>query len=217
MRTFRLGNVVLGLAVALAMTTAALGQVNPPVASNIPPPFAKQPSVFGGSFELFAGGSMEFARATQANGKAISTTNVGGFQTGLRYHLTDNHAFEFRYSWAEPLQTYGTNLFVKSRENTFSIDYVYTFLSDHRIRPYLLAGYSIIHYVAILPQSSPGAFNQIRPGYDYGVGLDWKISNTWSLRTEYRGIIYHIPDFNLIYIGAWNHRPVPDIALVYHF
>lgn len=201
----------------LAMAMAALGQVNPPVASNIPPPFAKQPSVFGGSMEVFAGGSMQFARATTANNNAISTTNVGGFQVGVRYHLTDHHAFEFRYSYAQPEQSYGLNLHVKSHQNTYSIDYAFTFLSDRKIRPFLLGGYSIVHYVAVLPESSPGAFNQVRPAIDYGAGIDWKISKSWSVRAEYRALYYHIPDFNLIYIGKWNNMPIPDVALVYHF
>ncbi|MGH9395153.1 MAG: hypothetical protein ACRD1E_13350, partial [Terriglobales bacterium] len=114
-------------ALALGLTCAAAwGQVNPPIAPNVPSPLAQVPSPYGGNFELFLAGSMQFARATVANGQPVSTTNVAGAQLGLRYHVTDYNAVELRYSFAQPLQTYGSNLRAKSRANEISFDYAWT-------------------------------------------------------------------------------------------
>lgn len=210
---------VVGMAglLALALAAAAAAQVNPPVASNVPAPLQQQPSVFGGRFAIFATGSFQMAAATTANGVPLSTTNVAGWQLGIRAHFNDYNAFEFRFSFAQPTQTYGSNLIVKATDTNYSLDYVRTIPLEGAIRPFFLGGVSIIHYVPTGANNTVGAGPQIRPGIDYGAGLDWKLTNQLSLRIEYREILYRIPDFGLIGISQWNRMPIPDIGLQWHF
>ncbi|HWG36132.1 MAG TPA: outer membrane beta-barrel protein [Terriglobales bacterium] len=203
--------------ILLCLACAAWGQVNPPVAPNVPSPMTQVPSPYGGNFELWVGGFMQFAKATAANGQPISTTNVAGAQFGLRFHATDNNSVEFRYSFAQPVQTYGSNLSVKSRANELGFDYAWTYPAEGMVRPYFLGGVSVIHYSPVASASTPGASSQSRPAITYGAGLDFKIKSQWSIRAEYRGVVYRIPDFGLIGISKWNHMPEPVLALVYHF
>jgi len=205
------------LLASLGLATVAWAQVNPPVAPNVPPPLSQQPSLYGGNWELFLGGSYSTARATLANGNTVSTTNVPGAQLSLRYHVTDTNAVELRWNLSEPLQTYGPTLRVKSRANEFEFAYVWTYPSEGSIRPFLLGGASLIHYAPVGSASTPGAASQVRPAIVYGGGLDFKISSKWSARAEYRGLFYRVPDFGLIGISKWNHLPQPDFGIVYHF
>lgn len=200
----------------LGLAVAANGQVNPPVAPNIPPP-GQEISPYGGNSEIFVGGSAQFAKATVANSTAIGTTDVGGFQVNYRLHLTDFNSIGVRYSFAEPTQQYGSSISVRSLNSEVSFEYAWTYPATGPIRPFFLAGAGFIHYVPLVNQSTQGASTQTRPTFVYGGGLDFKISNRWSIRAEYRGLFYRMPDYNLITVGKFNHNAVPDIGLVMHF
>lgn len=203
------------LMTALPLAAAAQG-VNPPVAPNIPAP-TTQGSLYGGNSELFAGGSYQFAKATTANSQTVSTTNVGGVQLGYRYHATDSSAVEVRLALATPTQLYGPSTIVKSRDIEFSLDYVFTIPTDGKVRPFFLGGGGLIHYAPTGSGNTPGASTQKRLALNYGAGLDFNLSPHLGIRFEYRGLIYRVPDFNLITISKWNHMPEPDIGLVWHF
>ncbi|MGH9480993.1 MAG: outer membrane protein [Terriglobales bacterium] len=181
------------------------------------PPPGQEISPYGGNSELFVGGVYQFAKATIANGVAIGTTNVPGFQVGYRLHLTDFNAIEVRYSYGQPTQAYGPTITVKSRNSEISFAYVWTYPATGPIRPFFLGGAGFVHYVPIASGSTPGSATQTRPTFVYGGGLDFKISNRWSIRAEYRGLIYRMPDFNQIAVGKFNHNAEPDIGVVMHF
>ncbi len=218
MKTSRAGIISSVALLVLGLGVGAAAQVNPPVASNVPAPLQQQPSIWGGRFELFAVGSYETPLAATANSYPLSTSNVAGWQIGARIHGNDTNAFEFRFSFAQPLQTYGNqNLIVKATDTTYSMDYVRTMPLQGSIRPFFLGGVSVIHYVPTGGNNTAGASPQIRPGIDYGAGIDWKLTSQLSLRIEYREILYRIPDFALIGISQWNRMPIPDIGLAWHF
>ncbi len=200
----------------LGLAAAAAAQANPPVAPNLPPPGTTQNSPYGGNFELFLGGSYQAAKATSANSVGISTTNVPGAQLALRYHVTDFNAIEFRYALAQPTQTYG-NLSIKSRASEFTFDYAWTYPSEGPIRPFLLGGLGVLHYLPIGSSNPPGTAGQSRFTLVYGGGLDLALSKQWSIRVAYRGLIYRVPDFSLIGIHKWNHMPEPALGIVFHF
>lgn len=210
---------LVGALAALALGSAALAQgVNPPVATNVPPPSTNSnSSLYHGSWELFAGGSYQMAKATTANSQTLNTSNVAGAQLGLRFHASDWNAAEVRIAWAEPTQLYGPTISVKSRDLEFELDYVMTVPTDGPVRPFLLGGGSVISYSPTGGNNTPGAMSQKKFAFNYGGGFDFAISPHLGLRLEYRGLVYRVPDFGLIGIGKWNHMPEPDIGLVWHF
>ncbi|HUX66193.1 MAG TPA: outer membrane beta-barrel protein [Terriglobales bacterium] len=206
-----------GLALGLAMAAAAAAQVNPPVAPNIPPPGATPPSPFGGNSEIFVGGGFTFPKATTANANPVATTNVASLDFGYLYHVTDNSAFELHVGFWRPVQVYQTTTSVQARDNEITFNYVWTYPTDGFIRPFFLGGVGVIRYSPSGANNPPQAASQQRAVVVYGGGLDFRLSHSWSIRAEYRGLLYRVPDFTLISISKWNHTPAPDIGLVYHF
>ncbi len=217
MRHRLLRSLVLPFLCALALAAAAAAQANPPIAPNLPPPNQPAPSPYGGNWEIFAGGGMQFAKATTVNSQPLSTTNVVSGTFGVRYHVNDFNAVEVRYTFAQPTQTYGSNLFVKARANEFTAAYVWTYPSSGFIRPFVLGGLGFTDFTPVASQSVPGALSQRKWGLEYGGGLDFAVAKQWTVRLEYRGLFYRIPDFGFIGIKQLNHMAEPDIALVYHF
>jgi opacity protein-like surface antigen len=217
MRPRLLRFLALPLLCVLALAGGAAAQANPPVAPNLPPPNQPEPSPYGGNWEIFAGAGMQFAKATTANGQPLSTTNIVSGQVGLRYHISDFNALELRYTFAQPTQTYGSNLYVKSRASEFSAAYVWTYPASGPIRPFVLGGVGFTDYTPVASQSTPGAVSERKWELVYGGGLDVVLAKQWTVRVEYRGHFYRIPDFGLIPITQFNHMAEPDIELVYHF
>ncbi len=214
-RPFRF--LLLPLLCALALAAGAAAQTNPPIAPNIPPANPPVPSPYGGNWEVFIAGGMQFAKATTANSQPLSTTNVVSGQFGIRYHINDYNAIELRYTFAQPRQTYGSNLFVQARANEYTAAYVWTYPASGFIRPFVLGGLGFTDYTPMASQSVPGSVPERKWLLEYGGGLDLAVAKQWSIRLEYRGLFYRIPDFGLIGIAQLNHMAEPDIALVYHF
>lgn len=190
---------------------------NPPVATNAPSPYGGGPSPYGGNWEFFVGGSMQFARARSVNSVPLSTTNVIGPQIGLRLHLNDYNAIEVRDNMAWPVQSYGNSFKVRARSNEFAFDWLYTEPTAGAVRPFLLAGVSWFRFSPTGSGNTPGAISQNKWGLDYGGGLDFGLTKHLSLRVEYRGVLYKVPDFGLIVISNINHLAEPDAGIVWHF
>ncbi|HXR97677.1 MAG TPA: outer membrane beta-barrel protein [Terriglobales bacterium] len=205
------------LSLALIAGAAAQGGVNPPVATNVPPPANSNSSAWGGASELYFAGSFQAAKATVANGVNVSTTNVAGAQIAYRYHVTDYNAVEVRVAFAQPTQTYGPTVIVHTRAYEMSMDYAWTVPSDGFFRPFLLGGWGILHYTPLANGSTPGSITQNKATLIYGGGVDAKLKGSLSLRLEYRGLVYRVPDFGQIGISKWNHMPEPDAGIVWHF
>jgi opacity protein-like surface antigen len=205
------------LSLAMIASVAAQGGVNPPVATNVPLPASSNVSAWGGASELYFGGSFQAAKATTANGVNVSTTNVAGAQIAYRYHVTDYNAVEARIAFAQPTQTYGPTVIVHTRAYEISMDYAWTVPSDGFFRPFLLGGFGVIHYSPLAKGSTPGSISQTKAALIYGGGVDAKLHGNLSLRIEYRGLFYRVPDFGQIGISKWNHMPEPDAGIVWHF
>ena len=189
---------------------------NPPVATNAPPVTATPPSLFGGNWEIFAGGFMQFAKATTANSVPLSTTNVAGPQLDLGLHVNDTTMIEIRDAMSWPVQSYGNSFQVRARLNDFAFEYVWIPTAGS-VHPFLEGGFDWLHYTPSGGNNTPGAISQNKYGADYGGGLDFALTKSLTLRLEYRGLIYRVPDFGLIVISKWNHMPEPDAGLVWHF
>lgn len=190
---------------------------NPPVATGIPLPTAPQPSIYGGKWEAFVGGSMQYARATTANEVAVNTANVAGGQAALRYHASDWNALELRYSIAWPTQTYGFTGTVHSRSWQVDFDYVLTVPTESRFKPFLEGGIGLITYTPVGANNPSTAVSERRAAANYGGGFNIGLRGSLDLRVEYRGVLFHVPDFGGIRISNWNHMAVPDVGLVWHF
>ena len=133
-----------------------------------------------------------------SNGRGISraTSETGGFMLGYRYHINRWLAAEGDYGFDRNTQRYFAGFGesrVQANVHTVTADLVVNLpLRLRRISTYALAGGGGL----IAPKaptgnnggSVPGAGNQGRGAFLYGVGGDYVLTRHFSLRAEYRGL-----------------------------
>src|SRR6266481_5509109 len=90
-----------------------------------------------------------------------------------------------------------------------------------RIQPYALAGGGALVFnpTGNVGNSFAGASEQTRGAFLYGVGADYVLAKHWSLRAEYRGLVYKAPSFNLAGLDtdSWTHSAQPSAGIVFRF
>jgi opacity protein-like surface antigen len=162
-----------------------------------------------------------------SNGRGISrtTSETGGFMLGYRYHINRWLAAEGDYGFDRNTQRYFAGFGesrVQANVHTVTADLVVNLpLRLKRISTYALAGGGglIFDPTGNNGGSVPGAGNQGRGAFLYGVGGDYVLTRHFSLRAEYRGYVYKDPDFGLrsLNTDSWTHTAQPSAGIVFHF
>jgi len=159
-----------------------------------------------------------FVKTTTQNGVQQSATNSGGVLASYRYFFSNSHGVEVNYGYSFNTQSYGLAagpLGVKSNQHEVTAAYVYR----HALRsftPFVEAG---VGGLVFDPTDAPGASTQARAAFVYG-GADFNLTKRVFIRTEYRGLVYNSPTFDLTQaVGAdrVTHRAEPSIGFGYRF
>jgi opacity protein-like surface antigen len=91
----------------------------------------------------------------------------------------------------------------------------------HKLLPYVLGGGGALIFSPTnnLGGFVPGADTQAQGAFVYGGGADYGITRHLSLRAEYRGFVYKVPDFGLSNLSTdgWTHTALPSAGLVVRF
>ena len=97
----------------------------------------------------------------------------------------------------------------------------------HRFSPYMLIGGGAMIFSPTSDgfrttggfASSPAATRETDAAFVYGAGTDFPITSRWSLRAEYRGLVYHSPDFGVptLATGTRVHVAQPSLGVAYRF
>jgi opacity protein-like surface antigen len=164
---------------------------------------------------------------SDSNGQGISrtTSDTGGFMVGYRYHLNRWLSAEGNYGYDRNTQKYFAGFGesrVQANVHTVTGDLALNLpLPTRRISTYVLAGGGglIFDPTGNIGGSVPGAGNQGRGAFLYGVGADYVLSQHFSLRGEYRGFVYKNPDFGLraLNTDSWTHTAQPSAGIVFRF
>ena len=198
----RTGIAVLGLIAILSFTAAAQDIVRSEI------------SVQGTGF---------FTKDTTGNGKLDRATNTGGLLVGYRYNFNRWLAAEANYGYDRNTQTYFGSTFGRVESNVHQItgSAVVKLPGFARIQPYALAGGGALVFD---PTSNgghnfAGATRETRGTFVYGVGADYVLAKHWSVRGEYRGLVYKAADFNLASLNTdkWTHIAQPSAGIVFRF
>jgi opacity protein-like surface antigen len=161
-----------------------------------------------------------------SSGREVSrrTTNTGGFISGYRYHLNRLLSAEANYGFDKNTHRYfsdGGESRVKSDVHALTADLVVNLpLHVSKFSPYLLGGGgAIIFHPSGNSGRSFGADTQAKGAFLYGGGTDYLLTRHFSLRAEYRGLVYRSPDFNVGTLNTytWTHTAQPSAGVVYHF
>jgi opacity protein-like surface antigen len=174
--------------------------------------------------EISVQGTGFFTKDTSGNGTSRTATNTGGLLVGYRYHFNRWLSAEANYGFDRNTQKYfstGGFSSVQSDIHAITADAVVNLpFSISRFSPYVLGGGgSLVFHPTGSGSSVPGAGNQAKGAFLYGVGTNYVLSRHFSLRAEYRGYVYKDPDFGIkaLSTSSWTHTAQPSAGVVYRF
>jgi outer membrane immunogenic protein len=163
--------------------------------------------------------SLPLVANTNANGVQQSSSINYGFLAGYRYFFNKHSGVELSYGYSRNTQTYGLangSVGVNNNSDEVLAAYVFRFQAK-RWTPFLLAGAGGLIFD---PRSVAGASTQVRAGFLYGGGADFNLKKRIFVRTEYRGVFYNSPTFNMTGLDGldrFTHRAEPSIGFGYKF
>jgi len=167
-----------------------------------------------GVFNKDANDGVNFSKSTKSAALGLSYTyfikGVSGVQ--FNYGYTQNSL-----NIANSGGSYGH---IANKANEYTFGYVAKFNRKGEFSPFVAAGGGLVNF---RPTSDSAAnynvSNQTRGAYYYAAGLDFNINSHWSMRAQYRGLVYKNPDFgnSLAKVDAYTHSAQPSIGVVFHF
>src|SRR5258708_22337078 len=137
-----------------------------------------------------------FVKSTSDNGVQQGATNSGGVLASYRFFFSNSHGVEVNYGYSLNTQTYGLAtgpLGVRSNQHEVTAAYVYRHPLRH-FTPFVEAG---VGGLVFDPTDATGASTQARAAFVYGGGADFNVTTRLFVRTEYRGLVYSSPTFDL--------------------
>ena len=160
-----------------------------------------------------------FVKSTTNNGIENNATNSGGVLGSYRYFFSAHNGVEANYGYSLNTQSYSSTngaLGVKSYSHEISAAYVFR-MPMRKFTPFVLAGAGGLIFD---PKDFVGASSQARAAFVYGGGADFKLSEHFFMRAEYRGFIYNSPTYDLTGLAGADritHRAEPSVGFGYRF
>jgi len=176
--------------------------------------------------EISLQGSGFFTKDTSGQGITDRSTNTGGFLVGYRYSLTRWLAAEAVYGYDRNSQHYfGSSGFSRVQANVHQATGGFVVRvptpARFRISPYVLAegGALVFDPTNNAFGTVAGAQRQATGVFAYGGGADFPLARHFTLRAEYRGLVYSAPDFGLsaLNTNTITHTAQPSAGIVFHF
>jgi outer membrane immunogenic protein len=179
----------------------------------------------GPSQEVAVQGTGFFTNNATRDGIFQHATDTGGVLASYRYHFNRWVAADVSYGYIRNMQQNFTStgaFNVQANVHQATAAVVVTLpVEALRLKPYLLAGSGALIFQ---PTNNAGGFvagtdYQAKPVFVYGGGADFALTKHFSLRAEYRGLVYTRPDFGLrrLNSGATTHTAQPSAGIVFRF
>jgi opacity protein-like surface antigen len=173
--------------------------------------------------EISLQGTGFFTKDADGNGIGQHATDTGGFLIGYRYSINRWLAAEANYGYDRNTQFYfgGTSARIQSDIHQITGSAVVKLPSFARLQPYALAGVGALVFDPT--GNSGGSFGDAtldtKAAFVYGVGAQYALTRHFSLRAEYRGLVYKAPSFNLAGLNtdSWTQIAQPSAGIVFRF
>jgi len=158
-----------------------------------------------------------------------ATTNSVGAVGDVRYEFGRHSAIDLAVTVnrASEIFFYGQSQYptrYQSDNGEIIGTYIIRLPSKERLSPYFLAGGGVVRFSPNNSYSGATPSTDTKSAFAYGFGSDFKLSDHWALRLQYRGLLRSEPDFKLISTtnnqfgtGLKTHIPEPSLQIVYHF
>lgn len=154
------------------------------------------------------------------------TKSLAVFGT-IQYHLTRMHSVELNIGHSNNSQIFSVapdTYRVNTAITEFSGAYVFTPFSTKKWSPFLLSGLGGLRFTPGNTyidgfQSQFGAVKQTPLAFLYGAGTDYHVWRAFSVRLQYRGFIYRMPDFKVptLFTGSRGHMAEPSVGIAFKF
>jgi opacity protein-like surface antigen len=176
--------------------------------------------------EISLQGTGFFAKDSTGNGIMQRTTDSGGFLVGYRYHINRWLSAEGVYGYDRNSQKYSVSsgayrIQSNIHQATGGLVANLPFLARSKFNPYVLAegGAMVFAPIGNPFATLAGSQTQARGVFVYGAGVNYPILKHISLRLEYRGLVYHAPDFGLsgLQTNSITHTAQPSMGIVFRF
>jgi len=174
--------------------------------------------------EISLQGIGSYTKNSTGNGIRQQATDTGGFLVGYRYHINRWLSAQADYGFnRDTQQFFATSGFTSVRsdihQTTGGLVVNLPAPAHWRISPYALAEGGALVFNPNENTGLAGASSQARGVFVYGGGADYLLSRHFSLRAEYRGLVYKTPDFGFNNLNAdvITHTAQPSAGIVFHF
>jgi opacity protein-like surface antigen len=104
--------------------------------------------------------------------------------------------------------------------------YIFRMPANEHVKPFAMFGGGMVRFSPNNDNNAAGIPSAVtKPGFVYGFGSDFKFSDHWGFRLQYRGLVRTSPDYklsssdptNTFGTGLKSNIAEPSIQLVYHF
>ena len=152
-------------------------------------------------------------------------SNAGyGILASYRFMLTPSSAVEANYgiTYQNKIHFYvnPNNYQVLTRTQEISAAYVRSF-TYKKFNPFVEAGPAALIFLPIVNSgtTSLDVKQQMGLGAVYGAGIAYELTPSFDIRTEFRGIVTKVPDFNWSQFNTnkWYNIYNPTLGVAYHF
>jgi opacity protein-like surface antigen len=168
-----------------------------------------------------------FTQNSNGYSVARSATETGGILASYRYHINRWLSAETAYGYGRSTQKFSTNYGAYGQQAnlnqvTGGIVASLPAVAKWKLSPYLLAEGGTLIFNPTGSAYGPaktGAQSQNRGAFAYGAGLNLALAKHISLRTEYRGLLYDAPNFQISTLGrgTLTHTAQPSVGIVFRF
>ena len=160
---------------------------------------------------------------TTAGPDSQHSTKSGGLLVGYSYGFNSWAGVEGNYGYTRNTQNYFGSIGQSSiqadiHEVTGSF-VAHIPVNVAKVRPYALAGAGALIFDPTDRGAINGAERQTKATFVYGGGVDFDLTHNFGLRSEYRGLVYKVPDFSLnnVNFDKLTHLAQPSVGFFVRF
>ncbi len=197
-----------------------------------------------GRFEVSGNGAGVFTKQSTGNGITQSATDGSNFFGSFRFRFSPKQSFIFNYGSAHNSQIYQSNydFHVVTHTTEYTGAWMFSPIKRGRFEPFVLAGGGALKFNPrstwiVLPDingdipnrvaTNLGAVTETKIAFLYGAGVDYQlpIFRRFSIRLQYRGLLYKDPDFKVnangggltLFTGGTGHMAEPSLGIAFRF
>lgn len=164
-----------------------------------------------------------FTKDTTNDPTSHSATKSGGFLVGYSYRFNNWAGVEGNYGYTRNTQNYLGTISGSSIQSDFheitGAFVAHVPIAVAKVRPYALGGAGALVFDPTEKFLVSGATRQTKAAFVYGGGFDFDLTHNFGIRTEYRGLVFKVPDFsvNSLNLDKVTHLAQPSVGFFFRF